>query len=196
MTLPIPISSSEEVLLFFLHQHPLSIPKAVTNRMGNIQKVTTLSHESTTPGVINFRTTTIQMYANMLKHTQVIYTGILLIFRISPSGIQMIHIPVITSRLKAADPTIVPGPSSPASSLFPTSSMTDIRISGALVPKAIRLKFATVSFQTLTSKTLSSFFSIFGMRIIFVLLVIFSIPHMNESATMDVPRKHQSIPRR
>ena len=34
-------------------------------------------------------------------------------------------------RLKAAEPTIVPGPSSPASKLLPTISITDSRISAA-----------------------------------------------------------------
>ena len=50
----------------------------------------------------------------------------------SPSGMDMIHTPVMTKRLKAAEPTIVPGPNAPASKLFPTISIMERRISGAL----------------------------------------------------------------
>jgi len=44
-------------------------------------------------------------------------------------------------------PTIVPGPRSPAKKLLPHISITERRISGELLPRAIRVKFATVSFQ-------------------------------------------------
>ena len=54
----------------------------------------------------------------------------------------------MANKLKAADPTIVPGPSSPDSKLFPTISMIESRISGADEPKAIRVRLATVPFQT------------------------------------------------
>lgn len=74
----------------------------------------------------------------------------------SPAGIAMIQTPVIARRLKAADPTMVPGPKSPASNLFPITSMHERRISGADEPSAIRVKFATVSFQIRTSKTSGS----------------------------------------
>lgn len=61
------------------------------------------------------------------------------------------HAAVITKRLKAADPTIVEAPSSPGHPpRFPVVSITASKISGALEPRAIRVKFATVGFQTFT----------------------------------------------
>ena len=67
--------------------------------------------------------------------------------RVAGAGTPMIHTPVIQNRLKAAEPTMVPGPSSPALKPFPAISMHDRRISGALEPRAINVRFATVSFH-------------------------------------------------
>jgi len=61
----------------------------------------------------------------------------------------MIETPEISSKLKAADPTIVEGPSSPG--VVPsywTVSITLSMISGALEPSAMRVKLATVGFHT------------------------------------------------
>ena len=59
--------------------------------------------------------------------------------------------PEMTRKLKAAEPTMVEGPSSPG--LDPRVcrvSMTLSRISGAEEPRAMRVRFATVGFQTET----------------------------------------------
>ena len=68
--------------------------------------------------------------------------------RVSPVGMEVMQMAEMTSRLKAADPTMVPGPSSPATKFLPMISMTDSRISGADVPRASRDRLATVSFHT------------------------------------------------
>ena len=60
---------------------------------------------------------------------------------------------MMTKRLKAADPTIVPGPNSPESNPLPKTSMMAKRISGAEEPRAIRVRLETVSFQMRTFVT-------------------------------------------
>lgn len=82
------------------------------------------------------------------------------IFRVWPRGMLIKQIAVIMRRLKAPDPTMVPGPSSPDSKLWPTISTHARRISGAEVPRAISVRFATVSFHIFTSMYSGSFPSV------------------------------------
>jgi hypothetical protein len=59
------------------------------------------------------------------------------------------HTALINNRLKAAEPTIVDGPSSPAGwSIAVHTSLTASKISGAEEPRAMRERFASVAFQT------------------------------------------------
>merc|ERR1712166_217375 len=55
------------------------------------------------------------------------------------------------SKLNAAEPTMVAGPRSPAWNVLATISTTARRISGAEDPRAMRVRLATVEFQTSTS---------------------------------------------
>lgn len=161
--------------------------------MGNIKKVKIASQRSTTFLVFAARIIYSQMYANRDVIAVTAKTLMFLIRLDSKAGIAIIHIPVMTKRLNAAEPTMVLGPSSPDSKLFPTISIIERRISGADDPRAIRVKLATVSFQTRTSiHSLSAFGPCLATLTFLVLLVIVSIEHIKTSAMMATPIKHHN----
>ena len=93
---------------------------------------------------------------------------------------------MMQNRLKAALPTIVDGPRSPVKKSLLRISITDKRISGAELPRAINVKFATVAFQTLYVM------SVPGTRFSFDVMV--SMAAMKMSAMIDTPRKNHKRP--
>merc|ERR1719411_2173232 len=112
-----------------------------------------------------------------------------LIFLTSSSGMTYMQRPMIMKRLKAAEPTMVPGPRSPALKSLAQISITDNMISGAEDPRAINVRLATVSFQTLTTTTWV--LPVLGslMETSFSWAVIISMDSMNLSEAMATPMK-------
>merc|ERR1719446_28246 len=107
----------------------------------------------------------------------------------------MTQMPIMTSKLNAAEPTMVPGPSPPGSASFSRSgrvSITERRISGAEEPRAISVRLATVAFQT-KNVTSPSDPSALIFVIFFSLLVITSIAAMNTSAMMATPKNADTM---
>lgn len=94
----------------------------------------------------------------------------------------------ITNRLKAADPTMVMGPSSPGTpSRSPRTPDTERMISGAEEPRAIKVKLAMVGFQTGLSIEIS-YPSVVVTVTVVVFDVMVSIASMKMSATRAIPR--------
>ena len=64
----------------------------------------------------------------------------------------MVEVAVMRRRLKEAEPTIVFAPSSPVKYSLLINSIIDSNISGVLLPNAINVRFAIVSFHTWRSR--------------------------------------------
>ena len=95
-----------------------------------------------------------------------------------PVSIAITHIALMTSKLKAALPTIVLGPSSSVESepKIDTAPNVASMISGAEEPSAMRERLATTRFHT-------------GSPLSLTVPMMTSIPSMNLLATADIPMK-------
>ena len=138
-------------------------------------------------------TTTSQTYARIENAEVHMKTFIWSTLRNSDGAGEMMHTAEITSKLKAAEPTIVEAPSSEGSSSSdPSVSITARRISGAEEPSASSVRFATVGFQNDTTRsTVSPVTSSFSLSV-FCLEVMTSIEVMKTSATTATPIKRYS----
>ena len=144
-------------------------------------------------GLDTCRMKTSHTYASTDPVAVHVYTPRESIRRSCGSGTATTQIARIISRLNAAEPTIVLGPSSPEY-IWPPISITESRISGADEPSAISVRLAIVGFQTRTKYGFCTPFTV--MITFFSDDVIRSIAAMKTSATIATPRKHHSsIPR-
>ena len=105
---------------------------------------------STYPGELNYKQINSQRYAHRDSKEVIAKTPVFSTFFGSETA--GMHTAVIHKRLKAAEPTIVNGPMGLAGSpRVPIVSNTLSKISGADDPRAIKVRFATVSFHLGTS---------------------------------------------
>ena len=138
-------------------------------------------------GVHTMRMMKSHRYAHIDQTAVVTKTPIERIVRTSPAGMATMHTAVITKRLKAAEPTIVPGPSLLAWNSPENASITFSRISGADEPSAINVRLATVAFHMCVWKSFCTPSTV--TLTVFSLLVMVSMELMNTSAPSATPRK-------
>mmetsp|Transcript_53414 Transcript_53414/g.84935 ORF Transcript_53414/g.84935 Transcript_53414/m.84935 type:complete len:201 (-) Transcript_53414:48-650(-) len=153
------------------------------------------SQMSTLSGVIKSTIHNNQPYANKDEIEVTQNTAVPSTILISGAGMAATQTELMTKRLKAAEPTIVAGPNFPAKYLFPKSSVADKIISGADDPRAIRVRFAIVGFQTFRRNfCLVPSWTVFQTNC--SELVISSIASMNMSQTMPMPIKMHNSPKK
>jgi hypothetical protein len=106
------------------------------------------------------------------------------------------HTADIMKKLNAADPTIVFGPNIPENNLLLSNSISESIISGADEPRAIRVKFATVSFHTFARYFF--FLPVIASSIMIILsaLVITSMDVINTSETIATAENAQPSKRK
>mmetsp|Transcript_63717 Transcript_63717/g.166821 ORF Transcript_63717/g.166821 Transcript_63717/m.166821 type:complete len:219 (+) Transcript_63717:1576-2232(+) len=149
--------------------------------------VRTASQISTSISLLHLRMTSSQTYAKMDQTAVQTKTEYPLILLCSSAGTETMHTATIIKRLKAALPTIVAGPRGWTWKSSLKIPMTLSMISGALEPRAISVRFATVEFQTVV--VVKRFSLAFHFRTLRV--VTFSIAAMKTSATIATPWKDQ-----
>jgi len=91
----------------------LSATKAIHTSTGKKKKVTKASQTSMTSGVMTCKIITSHTYAKTDAVAVTAYTFGCTILRESEAGMACTHTAMMTSKLNAAEPTIVDGPSSP-----------------------------------------------------------------------------------
>eukprot|EP00659_Diplonema_papillatum_P010281 gene10280-biopygen10285 len=172
---------SEPLLNQFLSWHHDS-----STSTGNAKSVISASQISTSHFELRSSTTTSQTYDR--NDAMVVITKTPNSLTCFGSSTTHMHTPLMHSKLKAAEPTIVDAPSSPGTeSSELTVSMIESRISGALLPRARSVRLATVSFQTVTViVTVSPVAS--SRRTTSLAEVIFSIADMKMSEIMAMPK--------
>mmetsp|Transcript_5229 Transcript_5229/g.13440 ORF Transcript_5229/g.13440 Transcript_5229/m.13440 type:complete len:257 (+) Transcript_5229:713-1483(+) len=123
------------------------------------------------------------------------YTSVPSILFVSGASMAETQTALIISRLNAALPTMVDGPSVPAKKPSMHSSVADSRISGADEPSAINERFAMVPFQVLMWNFRRAPLWT-SCQMVFSELVISSMAAMNWSQTIPTPMKTQRRPRK